>query len=57
MKGIILSIPIYTLDMFANMHRARILGYSSRLACSGWPDGFLSTCFIHLSLESEEEVI
>ena len=27
------------------MRRARLLGYWLRLACSGWPAGFVSTCF------------
>ena len=31
-----------------NMHRTRLLGYSPQPACSGWPAGFVSTCFIHL---------
>ena len=31
-----------------SMRRARLLDYWLRLACSGWPAGILSTCFIDL---------
>ena len=32
------------------MRRAQLLGYLLRLACSGWPARFISTCFIDVSL-------
>ena len=31
-----------------NMRRTRLLWYSPQPACSGWPAGFISTCFTHL---------
>ena len=32
-------------NLCTNMRRMRLLGYSLQSACSGWPAGFMSTCF------------
>ena len=36
-----------------SMRIARLLGYWLRLACSGWPAGFIFTCFYLSKLHSE----
>ena len=40
-------------NLHADIHRMQLLGYSPQPACSGWPAGFISTCFfIHLRFNS-----
>ena len=52
-QGPIRALIIYITEKPMRQHhlsmlRAQIVGYLLRLTCSGWPAGFISTCFIHL---------
>ena len=41
------ALSLFTLqtNLRANMHRIRLFAFSPQPACSGWPPGFISTCF------------
>ena len=43
-------------NLSANMRRARLFGYSLRLAYSGRPAGFIFTCFYLSKIQSGEVV-
>ena len=55
-KGPIGALASFTLQRNRSMRRARLSAYCLRLACSGWPAGFTSTCFIYLRLKMRMEL-